>query len=223
MTQEIDAPGWQAIDRTLTSRYPGQIPHQFTSQVPYNLDKQSPLPAVCVWEAGSPKSWHYVSYGLTELFSKESNVPEVSGFGAELTLRLPRGDDDPHPPVWGVKLLQALAHHCFSQGAGFDAGHCVDLGSSIADDQESALTGLVCLPDPMLRKIEGPFGSLLFLQLIGLTAEELATFREMSLQAQVAAIADLDASGLTDPSRASWLADESTAVVLRRYKLGVGL
>lgn len=223
MSQGPDAPGWTAIDRTLTSRYPGQVPHQFTSQVAYDLDKQSPLPAVCVWEAGSPKSWHYVTYGLTELFSKESNVPDVSGFGAELTLRLPRNDDDEHPPVWGVKLLQALAHHCFSQGAGFDAGHCVDLGSSIVAGEDSALTGLVCLPDPMLRQIHGPFGSVLFLQLIGLTGDELEAFRAMTLEAKVGAMADLDASGLTDPGRKSWLEDEGTAAVVRRYKLGVGV
>ena len=67
MSEGPDAPGWDAIDRTLTSRYPSQVPHQFTSQVAYDLDKQSPLPAVCVWEAGSPKSWHYVTYGLTDL------------------------------------------------------------------------------------------------------------------------------------------------------------
>ena len=41
----IHAPGWEAIDRWVSSKLPAQTPHQFTSKTPYDLDKASPLPA----------------------------------------------------------------------------------------------------------------------------------------------------------------------------------
>ena len=75
----------------------------------------------------------------------------------------------------------------------------------------------------MLRQIPTPNGTVLFLQLVGLTTDELAAFREMSLEAKISAVADLDAPGLTDPGRRSWFEDDESARVLRRYKLGVGL
>jgi hypothetical protein len=221
--ESVEAPGWSAIDAAVTRHYPDQIPHQFTSQVAYDLEQGSPLPAVCVWEALSPPSWHFVGYGLSELFEKDSPIPDVSGFGIELTLRTPRGDGAEHPPVWGVKLIQALAHHCFRNRGGFDTGHCVDLGGSITPDGSSALTGLVFVPDAMFRRISTPHGSVLFLQAVGLTADELAIFQEMSQEARVMAIADLDPSGLTDPWRESWTADSELSKVLQRYRLGIGV
>lgn len=72
-----DAPGWEAIDRAVGMRYPAQVPHQFASSRPYELDGRAPLPAVTVWSSGAPSSWHYVSYGLSELFEKTSPDPSL--------------------------------------------------------------------------------------------------------------------------------------------------
>jgi hypothetical protein len=222
MSEEISAPGWQAIDAALGRVYPGQLPHQFTSATPYELDTPSPLPAVSVWEAASPCSWHYVGYGLSELFEKDSGLPDVSGFGIELTFRLPRIPGDQRPPALGVRLIQALGHHCLEQRAGLDSGHCIDLGGPLDPDHPAGPSALICVPDPMLRTIHTPHGRVLFLQLVGLFADELSLFRTLDLPAKVSALADLDPAGTTDPARACWFDDVEQVKVLRRAKLGVG-
>jgi len=224
-TSPPDAPGWSAIDRTVGSLYPGQVPHQFASERPYELDGQAPLPAVSVWSSKAPTSWHYVSYGLSELFEKTSPEPSVSGFGVELTLRVPRGDADPHPPVWGVSLIQTLAHYVLSRRKGFDSGHTIDLGAPIdgSSAPASALTGIVCLPDPLLRQISTPHGSVLFLQLVGVEDRELRVLDALELERQVALLADLDPTYMTDPARSSWIDHEEYSKIVRRYKLGIGL
>lgn len=224
-TTPPDAPGWTAIDQAVGSLYPGQVPHQFASERPYELDGQAPLPAITVWSSKAPESWHFVSYGLSELFEKTSPEPSVSGFGIELTLRVPRGDADPHPPVWGVSLLQTLGHYVLSRRKGFDSGHTIDLEGPIdgSSAPPSALTGIVCLPDPLLRQISTPYGSVLFLQLVGVEARELKVMDELELERQVGLLADIDPSYMTDPRRESWLDHEERAKIVRRYKLGIGL
>ncbi|MCH9681179.1 MAG: suppressor of fused domain protein, partial [Deltaproteobacteria bacterium] len=168
----VQAPGWAALDRALGMLYPGQQPHQFTSQRAYDLEGRSPLPAVAAYEATGPDHWHLVSYGLTELFEKSSPDAERSGFGFELTLRLPRMADEDRPPMWTVQLLQALGHYVLSGHGPLDSGHIIDLGAPICPplpspegERPSALHGVVCVPDPQMGKIDTDHGSVLFLQL----------------------------------------------------------
>ena len=219
----VDAPGWTAIDTYVGSRYPGQTPHQFSSRTAYDLDSQSPLPAITVWESHGPPCWLYITYGLTELFDKSSPDPNVSGFGFELSMRVPRADGESQPPVWPLRLLQALGHNVLTTRSGFDSGHCIDLGGPMRPDAPTVLAGLVCVPDPFLGKFDGPFGSILFLQVVGLSRSELELFTDWELPEVVGAIAELDSSGLTDPARGDWMADEQKAKILRRYKVGLKL
>lgn len=217
------APGWQAIDSWVGSRFAGQTPHQFTSKAAYDLQSSSPLPGITVWETESPKAWLFVSYGLSELFEKNSEDEEISGFGFELTMRLPRYPSEQHPPVWVLQLIQALGHQVLSTRTGFDSGHCIDLGGTILPQGESRLEGLACVPDPLLGKLDGPFGTLLFLQMVGVTRDELELMKDWEMEAVVGAIAEIDAEGLTLPGRSSWLEDEQKARVMRRYKVGLKL
>jgi hypothetical protein len=50
----------------------------------------------------------------TELFEKVDEDPEVSGWGFELTLRLPRADTDTEPPRWALRLLDKLGQYVYS-------------------------------------------------------------------------------------------------------------
>lgn len=220
-TGEQDAPGWAAIDDALGRLYPRQVPHQFASQRAYELDGESPLPAIAVYEAVRPEHWHYVTYGLSELFEKTSRDAAVSGFGFELTMRVPRAAGETEPPSWPLRALQGLGRYVLGTRSGFDTGHCADLGGSIAPGVESALTCLACVPDPLLRRIVTPFGALLFLQVVGLTRDELEAMQRLDHEGVVHLLAELDFHGLTDPSRGSYFADPRKAPVLRRYQLGV--
>lgn len=156
----------------LAVRAPGAA--SVASQTAYELDTPSPLPAIAVYEAVRPLHWDFcLTYGLSELFEKSSEDPDVSGFGFELTMRTPRLPDETMPPTWPLRALQGLGRHVLAQKQGLDTGHCADLGSSIAAGIDSALTCLACVPDPLLKKIVTPFGSLLFLQVVGITTDEL--------------------------------------------------
>lgn len=222
--EPVEAPGWDAIDRFVGAHFGGQTPHQFTSRTPYELDSPNPLPAVTVWSTRAPAGWLYVSYGLSELFEKTSDDPDVSGFGFELTLRIPAAADESAPPVWPLRLLQALGHHALETGGGFDSGHAINLGASlVADAPDCALTGLICLPDPLLGKFGTVHGSLLFLRLFGVTADELESLAELELGELVGCIAELSPMAITDPERRSFADDPERSKVLRRYRLGIGL
>jgi hypothetical protein len=224
----VDAPGWAALDRHFQAWFRGVTPHQFTSTRPYELDGHSPLPAVMVWPSDEPRTWLYVGYGLSELFEKSSPLDDTSGFGVELVMRIPRAPlppggslDDEVPPQWPVTLIQMLGHYVLSRRSGFDSGHVIDLGGPI-DRGETALTAIVCVPDPVVAPLEGPFGRVLFLNLVGLHADELAVVKDLELGAQMGLVVDANPKAITDPARASWLTDEQAAPIVRRYKLGIG-
>jgi hypothetical protein len=232
---KIPAPGWDAIDRWVGAHFGGQVPHQFTSRTAYDLETPNPLPAVTVWATSAPAGWLYVTYGLSELFDKSSNDPNVSGFGFELSLRIPPVPDadahthaDPRPPAWPLRLLQTIGRHVLSTGGGFDSGHAIDLGASpIPPDsdgpQDCALRGLICLPDQLLGKLNTVHGSLLFLRLFGVTQDELKILDGLELGDLVACVAELSPMAVTDPARASFAEDAERSKVLRRYAVGIKL
>lgn len=229
--EPIEAPGWDAIDRWVGAHFGGQIPHQFTSQTAYELDSPSPLPAITVWRTKAPEGWLYVTYGLSELFDKSSDDPSMSGFGFELTLRIPLApgqNGGSTPPIWPLRLLQGLGRHVLTTRSGFDSGHTLELGGSMVPPnsdgpEDCVLTGLICLPDPLLGKIDTAHGSLLFLRLFGATAEELAILGELELGSLVACVAELSPMAITDARRRSFTEDPERGKVLTRYKLGIEL
>lgn len=54
--------------------------------MPYRLGGKDPLDGISVYDGGD--YWHFVTYGLSELYDKESNVKEISGYGMEFTFKL---------------------------------------------------------------------------------------------------------------------------------------
>lgn len=216
----VEAPGWAAIDRQVGRHYPGQTPHQFTSATAYDLEGRSPLPCVTVWSGARPDRWHYVGYGLSELFEKSSPQPDRSGFGFELTMRVPRGGEEV-PPAWPIRLLQGIGHYVLSQRAPMDSGHCIDLGGALVPESLTRLSGVVCIPDPELGKIDTPNGSLLFLQLYGLTSEELEAMTDWELERKVGLIKAVSPLGITDPGRRPLAEDPEHATAWRRHALNV--
>lgn len=220
----IDAPGWQAIDRACLTVHPDATPHQFTSQRAYDLEGDAPLPAITVWEGRGPSHWHYVSYGLTELFEKNSPNPKLSGFGYELTFRLPRGDAETEPPTWPLRLLQGLAHYVMNGHADLDTGHVIDLGGPIdggSGPEPTALEGLVCVPDPGMPELTTPFGSVLFLALVGLTRDEFEPMQDWDMPRKVGLVREALPSAVNDLHRRSWKADPRKSTIYRRYELKV--
>lgn len=226
---DINAPGWQALDYRFSSIYPGEPPHQFTSPSPYDLDSAYPLPAITVWESPKqgmkPEFWHYVSYGLSELFEKTTNDAEHSGLGFELTFAIPKTPDQERPPSWALSLMQGIAGHLLKGELEVDTGSLIALGRSLQGGpaQADRPSGCVLVPEPCSGAIRTPFGRVLFLRLLGLCQDELELCQDLELAPKIDMLAELSPHALTDPLRAPWSKDEQRAKVLRRYQLGIRL
>ena len=81
--------GFDTIADVMKKQYPDQKSFYYGTLLPYRLGGNDPLDGVEIWESekGMPH-WHYVTYGFTELYDKESDDPQVSGYGFELTVKL---------------------------------------------------------------------------------------------------------------------------------------
>jgi hypothetical protein len=69
--------------------------------------------------------WHFVTFGLTELFAKESEDPAQSGFGYELTFKVPKRSGE--PPDWAFQLLDAIGRNVW-RGVHLGVGHTLRTG-----------------------------------------------------------------------------------------------
>lgn len=78
-------------------------------------------------------------------------------------------------PVWAVEFLQTLARYVFSTGTKFDVGHYMGLNGILQEDEQGAnnVTAIVFAEDPVLGTISTPNGRVKFLQVVGITTDEL--------------------------------------------------
>lgn len=165
VADEDEAPGWTAIEAAVAAVVPPQRPlHWGTNNLPgqgvYGLSAYR-----------CDDHWFLVTFGLTELFTKDGDDPEVSGYGFELTMRVPATDD---PPPWALNLLRKLGDYVFTSGRVFEAGHRMSPGGPITGAPDTTLTALAFTEDPLLGTINTPHGSVRFLSVVGITAAELA-------------------------------------------------
>lgn len=152
--------GRDALDAELKRLYPGRAP------VRLEVPEGSPLRWVEAWPAESPPHWHLVTFGLTDL--EVAYAPsKMSGWGQELTLRVPRGDEAA-PPEWTVELLHALARKVVRYRSGFDQEESVELEADVG-----GLPAVVMAADVTLRRLKTVNGSVRFMQAVGLLEEEL--------------------------------------------------
>lgn len=199
------APGWDAIDGALSRVYPGVTPVHYGTVLKWSLGGPDPLDGISVYPAAG--HWHFVSYGMSELYGKESDLAEESGWGFEFTLRLTRGEGDEAPPTWPLNFLQNLARYVFSSGNRFGPGHHLDLNGPISlDARDTAIRAVAFAEDPQLGTIDTPHGRLRFLQVVGLTREEYDAAQRWDAGRLLAAmeprlpllVTDLARSSLTD-------------------------
>lgn len=180
---EDEAPGWDAIDAALSALYPSVMPVHVAPGL--GVAFGSGVQGISAYAAS--KHWHYVTYGLSELWVKETEDPETSGFGYEFTMRVPRSERDAQPPEWPFTLLEKLAQ-TVRQGSDYWTGHRVEVGGPI-DGKRSRLIAIALVLDPELGSINTPNGNVTFLQLVGVTADELAEMRASSTDAVISRLA----------------------------------
>ncbi|SIR95361.1 Suppressor of fused protein (SUFU) [Micromonospora avicenniae] len=143
--------------------------------------------------------WLLVTFGLTELFSKTSDDAAVSGWGFELTMRLPA--TEAQPPNWALRLLQQLGRYVFTTGQPLGDGHRMDPGGPITGEPNSRLTAVAFVVDPELGTIDTPHGAVQFLTVLGITTDELARMKATSTAHVVAELAATTPLLITDAGR----------------------
>ncbi|XP_018332053.1 suppressor of fused homolog [Agrilus planipennis] len=164
--------------------YPDQPnPLQVTALLKYWLGGPDPLDYISMYanpgnpQANIPPHWHYISFGLSDLHGDgrvhEVTTPNgVSGYGFELSFRLQRHPEETAPPTWPATLMQSLAKYVFQSGNTLCAGDHVSWHCAL-DNSESRIQHMLMTTDPQLRSTQTPFGSVDFVQIVGVCAEEL--------------------------------------------------
>lgn len=214
--EELKTIGWNAIDAALKPLYAGQVPKHYGTIISRRLGGKEPLDGVSVYQRSDPVShWHYITFGFTELYDKESNDPSVNGFGFELTFRLLRGDEE-DPPAWPLSFLQNIARYVFATGNRFTVGHYLNCNGPIALGTETAIRAVLFAPDPELREIDCEFGSARFLQVVGITVDEEVALSSWNAEGVLRILMERIPLLCTDLKRQSTLADPIAAAQLEK-------
>jgi suppressor of fused len=207
-----EAPGWDAIDAALKPIYGDREPYHVGTVVPYALGGPDPIHGISAYKNKVPVShWHFVTYGFSELWAKEWSDPEVSGFGFELTFRPTCTAAAKKPPNWALNFLQNVGRYVFETRNPFGVGHTLPLNGPIEAESSTLIQAISFALDPQLPPIETPNGRVEFLQIVGLTMDELEAISSWNAEAFLELRARDDRLLLTDLSRASWLSDPAFA------------
>jgi suppressor of fused len=168
-----EAPGWDAIDGALAPLYGDTEPRHYGTVMSRQEGGNDPIHGISVYLRDEPSPhFHFVTYGFTELWDKESDDADTSGYGFELTFRLARNDDEGEPPPWAMHFLQNLGRYVFRTGNAFAAGHKMGLNGPIALGERTAITAICFAADPELGSFRSRNGQAEFLQVVGITDDE---------------------------------------------------
>lgn len=209
--REVKPIGWDAIDKALAPIYGDREPVHYGTIIPMMLGGKDPLTGISVYKNLTPKPhYHFVTFGYSELYEKETEDPEYSGYGFEMTFRLACAPNSPNePPNWPLSFLQNLARYVFSSGNAFDERHHCPFNGPIALEEETDITAGFFMLDPQLQSIQTPNGLVKFLQLVGLSTDEYELIKEGYFDAVADRVADLEPLGITEIYRPSILEDTS--------------
>lgn len=178
---EDDAVGWDCITNTLENLYDDQQERHYATLLKYALGGEDPIDGFSIYDQEQQTFHrHIISYGMSELyFNPEKAGGEHSKWGFEFTFRIApfledaEYNDTEHEPMWAINVMQNLARYVFDSGNYFDAYHFIPCNGTMRSDTETKIVGIAFVPDPQLGKIDTPHGDVIFLQMVGLTQEEL--------------------------------------------------
>ena len=199
---EVSTVGWDAIDAEFLRVYPGQTkPLHYATMVKWIFGGNDPLDGISIYDGGD--FYHFVTYGLTELYEKQSRNTELSGYGYEMTLKLKKeGLEDEEAEIKNVcGILQTIARITFTKNECFFPNEYIYTGQTEGMDakQKSQLTGFIVITDPTVETLETFNGRVEFRELVGVTDAELKSL--MSKEETVEGLYGKLGSDVTDYSR----------------------
>ena len=174
--EELEAPGWDAITAAFEKLYPDQkSPKHYGTLIKWRFGGNDPLDGISIYETDA--YWHFVTYGLSELYEKETEDKEYSGYGMEFTFKLKKtGNANEEAEIRCIcGILQSIARVTFTKGELFYADEYLYTGQTTGIDSRAAsnITGFITAADPALPPIDTPFGRVEFVEFIGATDAEL--------------------------------------------------
>lgn len=174
---EDDAVGWLEIDKVVEGIYGDQKPRHYAPPVHYMVGGEDPLDGVSIYDSQKDMFHrHLVSYGMSELYyNEEAAGGEFSKWGFEFTFRLKPFAEDGDDPTWVVNLMNNLARYVIKSGKWFEEYHVIPANGPIRlnSTAEINIVGVAFVSDPELGKVQTPHGEVSFLQMVGLTANEM--------------------------------------------------
>lgn len=174
---EDDAVGWLEIDKVVEGIYGDQKPRHYAPPLHYMVGGEDPLDGVSIYDSQKDIFHrHLVSYGMSELYyNEEAAGGEFSKWGFEFTFRLKPFDEDGDDPTWVVNLMNNLARYVIKSGKWFEEYHVIPANGPIRlnSTAEINIVGVAFVSDPELGKVQTPHGEVSFLQMVGLTANEM--------------------------------------------------
>ena len=190
MAEQTNTAGWDAITAEFERIYPGQTDTKhYGTLISWQLGGNDPLDGISIYDGGD--FWHFVTYGLSELYDKESKDPEWSGYGYEMTFKLEKasiaGTDEEKEIRCICGILQTIARITFQNSEIFQNNEYIYTGQTAGIDcaQKSNITGFICVYDPYVRTLRTPNGRVDFIELIGMTDAELKTLHSKESVAQI--------------------------------------
>ena len=181
---EISAHGWDAITEEAERIYPGQKdPKHYGALIKWRLGGPDPLDGISIYDGGD--YWHFVTYGLSELYEKESEDKEWSGYGMEFTFKLKK--DKYENEEMEIKcicgLLQQIAKITFKNGEIFNPYEYLYTGQTegIDSKQISNITGFITIPDTKFQTLNTENGRVDFVEFIGATDAELKALKNKEI------------------------------------------
>ena len=202
--ENINSIGWDAITEACEKVYPTQKnPKHYGTLINWRFGGNDPLEGISIYDGG--EYWHFVTYGLSELYDKETDDKDISGYGMEFTFKLKKDNYENEEAeikcICGI--LQSIARITFTQGEMFYSYEYLYTGQTQGIDtkMESNITGFITIPDQEIDSIVTPNGKVDFVEFIGATNEELLALKNKELD--VKTLYEKIGSDVTDYHRKS--------------------
>lgn len=191
--------GSESIARYLERFYNGPATYQLSPA-------EEPLECIHIFPVAGPVAhWHFVTQGFAEASREVTMASPGQEPPCELTLRVRRGRTEEEPPSWPLRLLQNLAKYVTSTGNPFDEGHYIDLGGPLVSHANTRLTAMAMIKDTDLGETMTPIGMVTFLQIVAMTADELAAIKGWDTLSFMEVVRLHNPQLLTDLTRTSFL------------------
>ncbi|MCP3170106.1 suppressor of fused domain protein [Myxococcus qinghaiensis] len=215
--EEIEAPGWDALETALRGIHADVEPVHWAPTLAESLGGGAPLDRVSAYRTnfGGVPHWHFVTYGFSELYERSGDDKTASGWGFELTFRVVDTGTEPHPPGWAVLMMQNLARYLWESGSSVEVGHSLTLNGPHVRWPEPQFGAVLFVADPQLPPLETPNGRVAFIQLMGLTHDELGALLQWDAAKFTELLKTKTAAWMTDLQRESFLEDPAFASVVR--------